>query len=192
MNILRSLSPPIMLSRRSPLGRHMVHRALKLDSDLSRHSLSSPICRKSVNICWLTPFTEGNFGMPAPRLRSSTRSLLSKPSTFYMINLDPRTTALVLIDLQKPIVGMPLSPYSGDEVVSVCTGLAGRFRKAGARVVLVNVAFSKDFGDALRSPVDEPFPHPPGGLPKIGPIWLMASPSRLTSEQGNTQRGQSI
>ena len=83
-----------------------------------------------------------------------------------MINLDPRTTALVLIDLQKPIVGMPLSPYSGPEVVSVCTGLAGNFRKAGARVVLVNVAFAKDFGDALRAPVDEPFSHPPGGLPE--------------------------
>jgi nicotinamidase-related amidase len=83
-----------------------------------------------------------------------------------MINLDPRTTALVLIDLQKPIVAMPLSPYSGPEVVSVCTELAGNFRKAGARVVLVNVAFAKDFGDALRAPVDEPFSHPPGGLPE--------------------------
>ena len=83
-----------------------------------------------------------------------------------MINLDPRTTALVLIDLQKPIVAMPLSPYSGDEVVSVCTSLAESFRKAGARVVLVNVAFAKDFGDALRSPVDQPFPRPPGGLPE--------------------------
>jgi nicotinamidase-related amidase len=83
-----------------------------------------------------------------------------------MINLDPRTAALVLIDLQRHIVAMPLSPYSGDQVVSVCTGLAGRFRKVGARVVLVNVAFAKDFGDALRSPVDQPFPHPPGGLPE--------------------------
>jgi nicotinamidase-related amidase len=83
-----------------------------------------------------------------------------------MINLDPRTTALVLIDLQKPIVAMPLSPYSGNQVLSVCTGLAESFRKAGARVVLVNVAFAKDFGDALRSPVDEPFTPQPGGLPE--------------------------
>src|ERR1700733_13773759 len=83
-----------------------------------------------------------------------------------MINLDPRTTALVLIDLQKPIVAMPLSPSSGKEVVTVCTSLAESFRKAGARVVLVNVAFAKDFGDALRPPVDEPFTPPPGGLPE--------------------------
>ncbi len=83
-----------------------------------------------------------------------------------MINLDPRTTALVLIDLQKPIVAMPLSPYSGNEIVSVCRSLAETFRRAGARVVLVNVAFAKDFGDALRTTVDEPFSPPPGGLPE--------------------------
>jgi nicotinamidase-related amidase len=83
-----------------------------------------------------------------------------------MLTLDPRTTALVLIDLQKPIVAMPLSPYSGAEVVKLATRLADRFRAAGARVVLVNVAFARDFGDALRPPVDQPFPYPPGGLPE--------------------------
>ena len=83
-----------------------------------------------------------------------------------MINLDPRTTALVLIDLQKPIVAMPLSPYSGSEIVTVSVSLAENFRKAGARVVLVNVAFAQDLGDALRPPVDQPFLHPPGGLPE--------------------------
>jgi nicotinamidase-related amidase len=82
-----------------------------------------------------------------------------------MINLDSRTTALVLIDLQKPIVAMPLAPYSGDEVVKISTGLAENFRKAGALVVLVNVAFAKDFGDALRPPVDQPFVPPAGGFP---------------------------
>jgi len=83
-----------------------------------------------------------------------------------MINLDPRTTALVIIDLQKPIVAMPLSPYSGAEVVKISIGLAESFRKAGSLVVLVNVAFAKDFGDALRPNVDQPFVFPPGGLPE--------------------------
>ena len=83
-----------------------------------------------------------------------------------MITLDPSTTALVLIDLQKPIVAMPLSPHSGDEVVKTSIALAESFRKAGALVVLVNVAFSKDFGDALRPNVDQPFVPPPGGLPE--------------------------
>jgi nicotinamidase-related amidase len=83
-----------------------------------------------------------------------------------MINLDPRTTALVLIDLQKPIVAMPLSPHSGADVVRTSIGLVESFRKAGALVVLVNVAFAKDMGDALRPPVDQPFAFPPGGLPE--------------------------
>jgi nicotinamidase-related amidase len=83
-----------------------------------------------------------------------------------MINLDPRTTALVLIDLQKPIVAMPLSPHSGPDVVKTSIGLAESFRKVGSLVVLVNVAFAKDFGDALRPNVDQPFAIPPGGLPE--------------------------
>ncbi len=83
-----------------------------------------------------------------------------------MINLDPRTTALVLIDLQKPIVAMPLNPHSGPDVVKTSIGLAERFRTAGSLVVLVNVAFAKDFGDALRPNVDQPFALPPGGLPE--------------------------
>ena len=83
-----------------------------------------------------------------------------------MINLDPKTTALVLIDLQKSIVAMPLSPYSGADVVKISISLAASFRKAGSLVVLVNVAFAKDFGDALRPPVDQPFIAPVGGLPE--------------------------
>jgi nicotinamidase-related amidase len=84
-----------------------------------------------------------------------------------MIQLDPKTTALVLIDLQKGITGRPeLAPHSGDDVVKTSLDLAARFRSAGAPVVLVNVAFAKDFKDALRQPVDAPFVPPPGGYPE--------------------------
>jgi nicotinamidase-related amidase len=83
-----------------------------------------------------------------------------------MISLDPKSTAIVLIDLQAGIVSMPLSPRKGDEVVCACGTLADRFRKAGAPVVLVNVAFARDFGDAPRQPVDKPFPQPEGGHPE--------------------------
>ena len=37
-----------------------------------------------------------------------------------------------------------------------------------APVVLVNAAFSQDFGDGLRQQVDQPMPRPEGGLP---PGW---------------------
>jgi nicotinamidase-related amidase len=83
-----------------------------------------------------------------------------------MINLESKTTALVLIDLQNGIVGRTLAPRSGPEVVKSASELAERFRKAAAPVVLVNVAWAKDFGDALRQPVDKPMPQSPGGLPE--------------------------
>jgi nicotinamidase-related amidase len=82
-----------------------------------------------------------------------------------MITLPAPTTALILVDLQNFIVGLPLAPHSGEAVVAKGMDLARRFRAAKAPVVLVNVAFSPDFGDALKSPVDEPPQMPAGGFP---------------------------
>jgi nicotinamidase-related amidase len=82
-----------------------------------------------------------------------------------MISLDPRTTALVLIDLQNGILSMPIAPRSGGEVLAAGKALARRFRAAGAPVVLVRVGWSEDGRDALRQPVDQPRPTPPGGYP---------------------------
>lgn len=83
--------------------------------------------------------------------------------------LDPRTTALVLIDLQKGIAGDGRAPYSSPEVVSRSKQLAERFRAAQAPVFLVHVGFAPDYADALKQPVDEPAPRPEGGLP---PGWF--------------------
>jgi nicotinamidase-related amidase len=83
-----------------------------------------------------------------------------------MLKLDPRTTALVLIDLQKGIMGRELAPHTAEQVMKIGSELADSFRKAGAPVVLVNVGFAKDFKDALSQPVDQPFATPPGGFPE--------------------------
>jgi len=86
-----------------------------------------------------------------------------------MITLDPKTTALVLIDLQNGIASLPdLAPRSGTEVVATATPLAEKFRAAGATIVLVNVAFAPDFGDAPGRNVDTPMQIPADGLP---PTW---------------------
>jgi nicotinamidase-related amidase len=82
-----------------------------------------------------------------------------------MLTLPAATTALILIDLQKGIVGLPTEPHSGAAVLAAGQELAQRFRAAGAPVVLVNVAFSADFSDALKAPVDRPSQMPPGGFP---------------------------
>jgi nicotinamidase-related amidase len=104
-----------------------------------------------------------------------------------MLILDSRTTALVLIDLQKTIVATPASPHSGADVVKASIGLAENFRKAGALVVLVNVAFAADLGDVLKTPVDQP---PPLDLSKMPKDWAdlvegLAQPSdlRVTKHQ---------
>jgi nicotinamidase-related amidase len=76
-----------------------------------------------------------------------------------MPHLDPSSTALVLIDLQNGILGMPLAPHSGHEVLARSRDLAGRFRAAGAPVVLVHVAFAEDFADVPGQNVDQPMPQ---------------------------------
>jgi nicotinamidase-related amidase len=80
--------------------------------------------------------------------------------------LDPKTTALVLIDLQKGIVGNPqLSPRPGSEIVARSIGIAEKFRAAHAPVVLVRVAFARDYADMPSRLVDQPMQLPEGGLP---------------------------
>ncbi len=70
--------------------------------------------------------------------------------------IDLRHSALVLIDLQRGIVGLPVGPRPGTEVVHNAVRLADRFRGAQAPVVLVRVTFSADGGDALKPEVDSP------------------------------------
>jgi len=82
-----------------------------------------------------------------------------------MIELDPRISALVLIDLQKGILGYSLTPVTSQELLERGRTLAERFRSAKATVVLVNVAFSPDGADMLRQPVDHAQPLPAGGFP---------------------------
>lgn len=71
-------------------------------------------------------------------------------------SLDAKHTALVLIDLQKGIVGRQTAPHSAPDVLSRSARLAERFRAAGGLVVLVRVSYSADGGDRLNQPTDSP------------------------------------
>jgi nicotinamidase-related amidase len=78
-----------------------------------------------------------------------------------MIALDPKSTALMLIDLQNGVLGHQLAPVSADDLLERGKALARRFRAAGAPVALVNVK------PPLAGPerrVDEP-----SALPKVLP-----------------------
>ena len=72
------------------------------------------------------------------------------------LSLDPTTTALVVIDLQRGIVARQCGPHAAAHVVARSAQLADAFRKLDATVVLVNVAFAKDKRDMLTPPVDSP------------------------------------
>lgn len=80
--------------------------------------------------------------------------------------LDPATTALIVIDLQRGIVARTAAPHSASEVVERCATLAEAFRSQKALVILVHVAFSNDDRDKLKPEADSP--NPPGPLP---PDW---------------------
>jgi nicotinamidase-related amidase len=58
-----------------------------------------------------------------------------------MLELDAKTTALILIDLQKGIVALPLAPHSGADVFARGIQLSERFRAAGSPVARVRVDF---------------------------------------------------
>ncbi|MGW0883549.1 hydrolase [Streptomyces sp. NPDC002671] len=65
-----------------------------------------------------------------------------------LTTLDPRS-ALVAIDLQNGIVGMPTQPYAASDVVARTARLAEAFRARNLPVVLVRVAFAPDWADAV-------------------------------------------
>lgn len=72
------------------------------------------------------------------------------------MQLNAKTTALVLIDLQKGVLAMPVMPHPAPEIYERSMRLAQRFRAAGAPVVRVRVSFSTDLADALQPQVDQP------------------------------------
>ena len=71
-----------------------------------------------------------------------------------LLELDPKETALVLIDLQQGILGMSVAPHTAANVLARGVTLAGAFRKIGAPVVLVRVSFDPSGVDALKQPID--------------------------------------
>jgi nicotinamidase-related amidase len=97
-----------------------------------------------------------------------------------MIALDPRTTALMLIDLQNGILGRKLAPLSADQLIDAGKALARRFRAGGAPVVLVNV---EPRLDGPERAVDEPSALPrtlPAGFADLAPGLAEPGDIRIT------------
>src|SRR5437016_11688359 len=91
------------------------------------------------------------------------------------LTLDPQTTALVVIDLQRGITAMPTVPHSTADVVARASELARHFRTQRALVVLVRVdpgpqgiLFPRPITDVER-PRMNPGPDWAEILPEMGP-----------------------
>ena len=70
--------------------------------------------------------------------------------------LEPRRTAVVVIDLQKGIVGFPGNPHSAQSVIANTVALLDAARSTGAQPILVHVGRSPDGGDGLQVVCDQP------------------------------------
>jgi hypothetical protein len=98
-----------------------------------------------------------------------------------MTDLNPKSTALVLIDLQQGIVGMPLAPHSGHDMLATARALAERFRGAAARRSCWFASPSRKISPTRRAKMpinrcrERQAPAPPAGA-----ISLMGSPGRRT------------
>jgi nicotinamidase-related amidase len=84
------------------------------------------------------------------------------------LKLDARRTAIVVIDLQKGIAGMPGgAPHTKAAVIANCARLLSAARAAGAQPILVHVGGSPDGADRLKPNSDQPM-RSLGALP---PDW---------------------
>jgi nicotinamidase-related amidase len=81
------------------------------------------------------------------------------------LTLDPRTTALVIIDLQRGIIARQAAPHTAQQVIEKSAAIGRKCNDVGALVVLVHVTFAPDGADRLKQPVDVAMAIPPGGLP---------------------------
>ena len=70
------------------------------------------------------------------------------------LKLDPRCTAIVVIDLQKGIASREGAPHSSPAVVANSARLLTQARQVGAQPVLVHVGGSPDGADRLHSAAD--------------------------------------
>jgi nicotinamidase-related amidase len=103
-----------------------------------------------------------------------------------MLQLDPRSTALVLIDLQKGLLALPLAPYTAPQIVTTAGRLATAIAAAGGLVVLVRVDFGAGLAAAPKGATDVPLavpPEMPADWTEIFPELVAAAPHIVVTKR---------
>lgn len=86
------------------------------------------------------------------------------------LEMDPKTTALILIDLERGIVARELAPHAAKDVVARCAQLATAVRSAGGTVVYVHVLLHEMAHLPADSPMMPPgMPPPPAAASELVP-----------------------
>ncbi len=75
--------------------------------------------------------------------------------------LSPSSTALILVDLQNGIAGMPLTPHSFETVLDNANKLTAALREKGATVIFIHVALTETLPLPVDIPMRDPLAPPP-------------------------------
>lgn len=111
------------------------------------------------------------------------------------LTIDPTTTALVLIDLQRGIAAMQTAPHAAADVIARSVQLTRAFRAAGGTVVLVHVdpgpngiLFPRVTADIPRPP----FNMPPGWTDLVPELERTDADVIITKHQPNAFYGTDL
>lgn len=78
--------------------------------------------------------------------------------TIAPLTIDPRRTAVVIMDLQELVRRLPAAPLTVDDVVSAAARLSAAGRSAGVTVIYVKIGREPDHLDSLRPDADRARP----------------------------------
>ncbi|WP_428390544.1 isochorismatase family protein [Lichenicoccus sp.] len=105
-----------------------------------------------------------------------------------MLDLDPKATALVVIDLQQGTLLPEPVPFGSDAIVGRAAALGRAFADAGAPIALTVTDFAPGYADAPRGRADAPWALPLEGLPPgfatlVPEIEALPAAVRITKRQ---------
>jgi nicotinamidase-related amidase len=99
------------------------------------------------------------------------------------LSLNPKMTALVLIDLQRGIVGRQAAPHAAADVVRNGVRLADALRAKGGLVVFVRVNISELLSVPVDAPTSRPANVPPDASELVPELNVQAGDVVVTKRQ---------
>jgi nicotinamidase-related amidase len=109
------------------------------------------------------------------------------------LKLEPKKTALVLVDLQGAIAARDTAPYKAADVIARCAKLAETARSAGATVFYVHVLigeFAHRITDEQRPPM--PAQLPPGATEIVPEAGMQPGDILIAKRQWGAFEGTSL